>query len=122
MSFRTSEAEVKKIMETTLEEEELTPFLVMANQWVSGVLAYDTLYREELRAALETLATAHLASTCRDPRIAEEAAGPVSVRYTGQWGSGLKGSPYGQQLLAMDYKNYFQPDDEQSMPGLVTLG
>lgn len=105
--MRSSGALVKSIMDTTLTEDEITPFLVAASKLCDKVFANSSGYGEELEEEIEKWLGAHFASVARDPRVKSETAGPASATYFGQDGTGLKSSPYGQQVLVLDYNGMF---------------
>ena len=76
---RATAAEVKEIISTTLEEEQVNPFLVGAHAFLEDALA-DEDYNAELRREIERWYTAYLISA-RDPLKKEKKFGDASVKY-----------------------------------------
>jgi hypothetical protein len=101
MANRATEAEVKEILDTNLEETEITPFLNAANTVVTDVLM-DEEYSDDLLKTIETWLAAHFVAI-RDPRISKEKVGDGDATYHGKSGLGLNHTPYGQQVMLMDH-------------------
>ena len=120
--MRATSAQVKAIMQTTLGEDEITPFLVAASKLCDSVFGSDSGYGDDLEAEIETWLAAHFASVARDPRVKSETAGPASTTYFGAEGTGLKASPYGQQVLVLDYQGCFSGIGETPDFNLEVLG
>ena len=101
--MRTTEAEVKEIINTTLSIEEVTPFLTAANRLVDARLIGE--YSDDILTEIEKHLTAHFISA-RDPRIKNEKIGEAAVTYhvTSVVGEGLGSSPDGQKVKLLDYK------------------
>lgn len=101
--MRTSEAEVKEIIDTTLSVEEVAPFLTAANRLVDARLVGE--YSDNILTEIEKHLTAHFISS-RDPRIKSEKIGDADVTYhvTSVVGEGLGSSPDGQKVKLLDYK------------------
>lgn len=103
---RVTGAEVLEIFDTTLLASELTPFITAANLIVTDVLA-DAEYSDALEKEIERWLSAHLAAI-RDPRVKQESYGSgASQGFHGGSSEGLGHTPYGQQVLILDYKGYF---------------
>lgn len=101
MSTRVSEEEVKAIIDTTVTTEGVTPFLRTANVLVTEVIGTDADYTTDLAREIELWLAAHLVAL-RDPRVKSEKLGDGAATYHGESGVGLRHTPYGQQVLAMD--------------------
>jgi Protein of unknown function (DUF4054) len=98
--------EVKAIISTTLTEDEVEPFIDAANVVITGKCA-STYSSTELKE-LERWLAAHLVAirTPDNASVKSKKAGKVEVQYFGtQGGTGLWSTPYGQQLMALDYSS-----------------
>ena len=84
---------------------EMEPFITVANQLVTefctGTAGPATAYTTARLAEIERWLAAHFYAI-RDPRVASEAAGPVSASYQSQVGLGLDLTHYGQQAKLLD--------------------
>jgi len=100
---RTTEAEVKELIDTLLSNEEITPFLTAANVLVTA--RCDGAYDEEILIQIEKHLTAHFI-TMRDPRVKSEEIGDAAITYfaTSTVGEGLASSPQGQTVQLFDFK------------------
>ena len=103
MANRATEAEVLELLDTTLEEEDITPFLDAANMVVSGKCTGVEYGDSELKL-IEVWLAAHFASV-RDPQISKEKVGEANWTYDGKTGMGLNLTRYGQQVKILDYKS-----------------
>jgi len=100
---RTSEQEVKAIIDTALTKEEVTPFVRAANLYVTNVLS-GAGYDADTLKEIECWLAAHFVAI-RDPRISQEAIGDVSASYDGKTGMGLNSTRYGQGAMTLDHLN-----------------
>jgi hypothetical protein len=100
--MRTTEADVKAIIDTALTEDELNPFLTAANVLVSAVVGNEGYTEQHLRE-IERWLAAHLIAI-RDPRLMSQKIGDADAVYAGfaQFGKGLEFTSYGQQVLLLD--------------------
>lgn len=98
---RVTEAEVKKIISTTLTDEEVTPFLSSANVLITDVLT-DEGYGDATLKEIEKWLAAHFVAI-RDPQVAKEKIGDVDAAYQGKTGLGLNHTSYGQQVMILDH-------------------
>lgn len=102
MANRVTGSEVKEVINTSLSTAAVEPFILAANAIVTGMCsAYSTVEQKELERWL----TAHLVSI-RDPSksaVIEQDAGKPSQKYA-LVGNGLRATPYGCQVLILDYK------------------
>lgn len=103
--MRTTEADVKNLLDSELTEDQITPFLTTANLLVTQLLGASSL-QAALLEQIECWLAAHL-TTARDPVIANETIGDASADYAVQRGLGLQSSPYGQQVLMLDTTGTF---------------
>lgn len=99
--LRATEAEVKEIIDTTLTDEQITPFLNSANVLIADVLS-DEGYGAATLKEIERWLAAHFVAI-RDPRVAKEKIGDVDAAYHGKSGLGLNHTPYGQQVMILDH-------------------
>lgn len=99
---RTTEEAVKDVIDTSLTNEEITPFLQAANRLVTDKLT-GLGYSSEMLQEIETWLTAHFVAI-RDPQILKEKIGENDVTYTGKSGFGLDATTYGQQVQLLDHK------------------
>lgn len=99
---RVTAAEVNAIIDTKLEQSEITPFITAANLMVTNKLTgqYDTATLKEIERWL----AAHLLAI-RDPRVKSKSQGDEGVTYhlTSTVGEGLAATPFGQQVQLLDH-------------------
>lgn len=105
--MRTTESEVKAIIDTDLDEDAIAPFLRVANLLVTELLS-DEGYDAPYLAEIERWLAAHLVAV-RDPRIISQKIGDADATYTSsqQLGQGLSFTSYGQQVLLLDIGRRF---------------
>lgn len=106
MAYRVNDTEVKEIIETAVDT---TPFIVAANALVTKVLGSNTEMDSVTIKEIERWLAAHFVAI-KDPRALSESLGEASVKYAlavssgnDSGGLGLKSTPYGQQVLILDY-------------------
>ena len=100
--MRTTEAEILRLMNSSLDEDEVTPFLRTANGLVTDILASVAVLTDARRAEIEGWLGAHFASI-RDPSVKSEGIDTASFTYdVGTLGEGLKATRYGQQAIMLD--------------------
>jgi len=97
---RTTTSRVCGVMDTTLTEDEVAPFVETANLMVTAYLASTDQTADALRE-VETYLAAHFVSL-RDRLVKSEAAGGVRFDYQGETGMGLDSSHYGQTAKLLD--------------------
>lgn len=97
---RTTTSRVCSVMDTTLTEDEVAPFVETANLMVTAYLASTDQTADALRE-VETYLAAHFVSL-RDRLVKSEAAGGVRFDYQGETGMGLDSSHYGQTAKLLD--------------------
>jgi hypothetical protein len=100
--MRVTEEEVKKIIDTELAEDEVTPFLRTASGLVTDLLGSSDVLTAERLADIECWLAAHFVAV-RDPRVKSETIGKASFSYeTAVVADGLRATRYGQQVLLLD--------------------
>jgi len=102
---RVTSSEVLAIIDTTLTSDDIDPFITAANLVVTDMTA-DAGYGASLLKEIERWLAAHLAAI-RDPRVKSESIEESSQAFHGLSGMGLEHTPYGQQVLVLDYKGFF---------------
>jgi len=98
---RVTIAEVKLIIDTSLEDTNVTAYITAANALVTDVLASSGL-GDDLLKEIERWLTAHLIAATQERQSKKEEAGGAKVEYTGVYGDGLKLTSYGQMVLTLD--------------------
>lgn len=98
---RTTTTKVQEIMDTTLTDAQIVPFINIANRIVTRRLSATTLTAAEL-ADIETFLTAHIIAMTKERQPSEEKVGDIWVRYQGSFGMNLEQTTYGQMVLEMD--------------------
>jgi len=116
---RTTEQEVREIMDADVTDDELTPFLDAAESVVDGRLVNEGYTDEELGQIAKWL-SAHFASA-KDPGISQERLGDAEVRYEGKFGTGLRLSRYGQMVMLIEHKGILASIDASSGPAEVVV-
>lgn len=99
--IRATEAEVKEVLDTTLTDDQITPFLTAANVLVTDVLNGEG-YGDATLKEIERWLAAHFVAI-RDPQVAKEKIGDVDATYHGKSGLGLNHTPYGQQVMILEH-------------------
>jgi len=100
MAIRVNTAEIKEIMDTTIED--MTPFITVANLLVEQYLASSNLSAQHLKE-IERWLSAHFAAIM-DPRVRKRTIGDGAESYaiSGGYKGGLDATPYGQQAMVLD--------------------
>lgn len=107
MAFRTTPTSVRTIMDDTeLSDSVIYEYIGDANAMVNELLSNSGL-SATLLTSIEKWLTAHMIVSTRERVAAREGAGGASITYTGVWGEGLKSTPYGQHVLALDSTGAF---------------
>lgn len=100
MANRCTGIEVKEILDTTLTENEVAPFIIASNATVTAILGSSGLSTAQLKE-IERWLAAHFAAI-RDPRISREKTEGAEAIYHGKSNMGLDHTPYGQQVKLLD--------------------
>ena len=90
----------------TLTDSEIQAYITDANVLVNDLLTNSGLSTGLLKA-IEKWLTAHMIASTRMRMAAREGAGGASITYTGTFGEGLKSTPYGQHVIALDTTGAF---------------
>lgn len=101
MAARATEAMVKKIIDTDLTDEQVTPFLAAANTMVTDLLL-DENYSATTLQEIERWLAAHFVAV-RDPQVTTEWIGDAKAQYEGKTGMGLSSTRYGQQVTVLEH-------------------
>jgi hypothetical protein len=105
---RTDAAEVKKIIETTLTNDDVTDgYITGANLLVTEVIGTSSSISEALKTEIEKWLTAHMIASTRERMAKKAKAGSASIEYLGEDGLKLESTPYGQQVLVLDITGKF---------------
>lgn len=100
---RTTATKVKEILDNSaLSDAIVNAYITGANELVTEVLGSDTTISDALKEEIERWLTAHMISVTRERMAKREGAGGAEIEYTGEYGEGLKSSPYGQMVLTLD--------------------
>lgn len=101
MSYRTTEALVRGIIETDdTNIPDLTPFIAASNELVTECCS-DSSYDATRLEMIERWLAAHFYAI-RDPRAASEKAGSVSANYQYKVDLNLAVTTYGQMAMILD--------------------
>lgn len=98
---RVTAAEVKEIINTSLTETQVTPYITSANVYVTDRLGSSTLAASTLKE-IERWFTAHMIASTQERISKSEEAGGARIEYVGEYGEGLKSTPYGQMCISLD--------------------
>ena len=102
MANRVTVAEIKEIIETAMTDGDITAFTTAANLTVTDVLGDSTALSLDQLKEIERWLTAHLIASTRERMALTEGAGGAEITSTGEWGSGLSSTPYGQMVMMLD--------------------
>ena len=102
MANRVTVAEVKEIIETSMTDGDITAFTTAANLTVTDLLGDSIVLSSDQLKEIERWLTAHLIASTRERMALTEGAGGAEITYTGEWGSGLSSTPYGQMVMMLD--------------------
>ena len=100
MAVRTTDANVRGILEVDASLTDLTPFILTANEIVTEVCT-DSSYSATRLELIERWLAAHF-TAIRDMRSASEKAGSVGVNYQHKVDLNLNVTIYGQQAMLID--------------------
>lgn len=104
---RTTELEVKAILDTSLTDLEVLHYINVANRIVTRQLSGEGL-TDALLKDIETWYTAHLIAITKERQPTEEKVGDIWLRFGGTSGARLEATTYGQQVLTMDSSGKMQ--------------
>lgn len=101
---RVTATEVKEIINTSLTDAAVLPYITSANIYVTNRLGTTTLSADILKE-IELWFTAHMIAITRERVAKTEEAGGAKIEYVGEYGKGLQATPYGQMCLSLDTSN-----------------
>lgn len=103
MAARVTVAEVQSILPSnSITDAVITSFISGATALVDSVLGSSTEVSTDLKKEIERWLTAHMVSSTLERQAKTEGAGGASITYTGEFGSNLSSTSYGQMVLALD--------------------
>jgi len=105
MAVRVTATEVKVIITTSLADAAIESFIAIANAMVTNTVTCGL--GAAVLKEIERWLTAHLISITQERMTTDEKLGEATVKYAGVYGEGLKGTSYGQMVLALDTCNSF---------------
>lgn len=101
MALRTTAEDVKIIIDTSLEDTDITGYITAANNLINTALSGTTL-GSDILAEIERWLTAHMIASTRERMAKKEGAGGAEIEYTGVYGVGLNSTTYGQMAMQLD--------------------
>lgn len=107
MANRVTQEDVLAVMDSTLTGEQVLPYINSANVWTTSMAEIIPLDEEEAKDAsilfeIERWMSAHMISMTKERVSKEEGASGAYIKYAGDWGQGLKQTPYGQMVINYD--------------------
>ena len=99
--MRTTEATVKAIIDTGLEDNEITPLIALANRQITNTLGGTTLASDVL-TDIETWLTAHYIAIGKERQTEEERVQDLWVVHQGKFGEALRSTTFGQMVITLD--------------------
>lgn len=108
MAIRATDAEIRLILDVDPSVTDTTPFIRAANLMVEKILVpcltvADPVIVEADLVEIENWLAAHFLAVGRDPRIAQEQAGPVREQvHTPRFDLALNNTTYGQMAMTLD--------------------
>ena len=116
--MRVTGEEVKAIIETELDENQILPYITTSNVYVNQMLGITDL-SENVLSQIELWFTAHLIATTKERISKKEEAGSAKVEYVGSFGMGLTSTPYGQACLNLDTSGELAKESKQNIKFIV---
>lgn len=101
MACRIIEADVRAILETSLDDGDIQVYIAVANGILSAELSNSGLGAATM-ANIERWLTAHLIASTRERMGKSEKLGEAAITYIGSFGIGLDSTPYGQTAKMLD--------------------
>jgi hypothetical protein len=98
--MRTTIAEVRALITTTLTDAGVTAYITAANNFVTAHL--DGLLDDDLLAEIERWIAAHYIAGTQERMAKREEAGTAKVEYIGEAAMGLNATFYGQTAIGLD--------------------
>ena len=97
---RTTPAEVKVIITTSLIDAAIESYISIASSMVTNTVTCGAA--EAVLKEIERWLTAHLISITKERAGIKERLGEAEITYSGKFGEGLKSTSYGQMVLQLD--------------------
>lgn len=104
---RTTATIVKSIMETGLEDADITTIINIANPIVTRVVGGEGL-TEAVLTDIETFFTAHLIAIGKERQASQEKVGDVWITYQKNPIGFLQSTTFGQMVMFLDSSGKFQ--------------
>jgi len=98
---RTTAEEVLEIMDTSLSDTQISPYIGLANRMVTSLLGGEGL-SDQLLTDIELWLTAHFIAITKSRMGEKEQIGEATIVYIGKFGMGFQSTPYGQMVLSLD--------------------
>ena len=112
MAARTTETEVKAIMDTSLLDAEVEVYIGIANPVVTDVMDGSGVGAVRLEE-IERWLTAHFITVTRERMGDTEKLGEASIKYIGKYGMGLDSTPFGQTVQLLDTTGQFADEGKR---------
>jgi len=104
--MRTTRVDVKGVINTGLEDDEVQLLMELANRQVTETLSASGLSVVVLKD-IETWLTAHFIAIGKERQTQEERVDDIWIVHQGIFGEGLRGTTYGQMVLMLDTSGLF---------------
>ena len=102
MAYYVTPDDVQAIMKSCpLTDDQIDPYINTAHTYILRVYS-GAGASEELLTAIEKWFTAHLIASIHAKTTVKEKVGDAEVNYAAKVGEGLKSTPYGEMVLALD--------------------
>ena len=111
---RTTETEVKAIMDTDLADASVLTFINIANLMITSIVGGKGL-SDDTMTEIERWLSAHLIASTIERMGGSEKIGEASIKYIGQFAKGFESTPYGQFMLALDTTGSFADLNKRKM-------
>jgi len=99
---RTNSADVKNILDTTVEDAKINAFINSANLMVTKYLGSETELSAAQKKDIEMWLTAHLIAATLERQVQEEQVDDAQIKHQGKTGLGLDSTFYGQTVKMLD--------------------
>jgi hypothetical protein len=94
--------EVKEIIDTSLTDPQICPFIKAANVTVTKLLGTTTDLSDDQKKEIERWLAAHLIACTKVRQAKSKKTGKTSVVYQGETSEGINSTHYGQTVVALD--------------------
>jgi hypothetical protein len=116
---RTNIADVKTIISTSLEDNQITSFITDSNLIVTSKFTGVTI-DDDLLEAIEKWLTAHLIAMSQKRQLSDQKVDTVSMKYAGKFGLYLEHTTYGQMVIFLDSTNTMVDAQAGAEEGKIT--